>query len=89
MLHIIGLIVVLFIGYCILSEMFDSIFRFSNLKTQFNLLEQENAKLKQDLKDQVKKAEREQLHVCPHCNKIGTKAKLARWHFDNCKHKAH
>lgn len=24
---------------------------------------------------------------CPHCNKIGNKAAMSRWHFDNCKKK--
>ena len=22
---------------------------------------------------------------CPHCDKIGTKPTMVRWHFDNCK----
>lgn len=25
--------------------------------------------------------------VCPHCNKIGDPPNMARWHFNNCKHK--
>lgn len=24
---------------------------------------------------------------CPYCDKIGKKARLSRWHFENCKHK--
>lgn len=25
--------------------------------------------------------------TCPHCNKIGQKRVMKRWHFDNCKHR--
>jgi hypothetical protein len=26
-------------------------------------------------------------YQCPHCNKIGKSNAMARWHFENCKHK--
>jgi len=27
--------------------------------------------------------------ICPHCGKEGQPPPMARWHFDNCKHKVH
>ena len=39
---------------------------------------------RQRIRDALMAAERV---VCPHCGKQGAKSPMARWHFDNCKHK--
>ncbi len=43
----------------------------------------EEHKLKQSIA-----AKNREVVKCPHCNKLGQKSSMVRWHFDNCKYKS-
>lgn len=40
----------------------------------------------QEHKDKIKANSKKQVQ-CPHCNLIGARIAMGRWHFNNCKHK--
>jgi hypothetical protein len=43
--------------------------------------------LSQESKDKIRMSNKNCKITCPHCNKIGNKGAMLRWHMDNCKFK--
>lgn len=69
---------------CQPDDLWKSYWTSSRHVSAFRLLHGHSEKTRKALGDRWRGVEKEKV-TCPHCNKIGGKNTMGRWHFDNCK----